>query len=134
MGFKLEHHEEFIGLYQVESTRATVLVGVVHDVLQRMILSITKIRGQCYAMMGPHICWEYVGELQPESKRKRQEQFTPTVKLNQATVMKLTTTAKCCLKKVERPLHRTNLCPYHLFSAYFASTGKMLDGWQPCSS
>ena len=72
---KLESPEEFIGLYQVESTRATVLVGIVHDVLQRMNLFITKIRGQCYTMMEPHLCREYAGELQPESKRKSQEQF-----------------------------------------------------------
>ena len=45
---KLEGHEEFIGLYRVESTQATILVGVIYDVLQRLNVSITKIRGQCY--------------------------------------------------------------------------------------
>ena len=44
----LEAHEEFIGLHQVESTASTVLVGVIHDVLTRMNVSIHKIRGQCY--------------------------------------------------------------------------------------
>ena len=39
---KLYSHEEFVGLYQVDSTQASVLVSVIHDV------SITKIRGQCY--------------------------------------------------------------------------------------
>ena len=45
---KLVAHEEFIGLYQVESTQATVLLAVIHDVLQRLNVSITKLRGQCY--------------------------------------------------------------------------------------
>ena len=45
---KLESHEEFAGMYQVESTQATVLVGIIHDVLQRLDVSVIKIRGQCY--------------------------------------------------------------------------------------
>ena len=44
----LEAHEEFIGLHQVESTASTVLDGVIHDVLIRLNISISKIRGQCY--------------------------------------------------------------------------------------
>ncbi len=44
----LQAHEEFIGLHAVESTAATVLVGVVRDVLARLNVSINKIRGQCY--------------------------------------------------------------------------------------
>ena len=45
---ELEAHEEFIGLHQVESTAYTLLVGVIHDVLIRLNISISKIRGQCY--------------------------------------------------------------------------------------
>ena len=40
---KLESHEEFAGMYQVESTQATVLVGIIHDVLQRLDVSVIKI-------------------------------------------------------------------------------------------
>ena len=45
---KLKAHEEFIGLHQVESTQATALLAVIHDVLLRLNVSITKLRGQCY--------------------------------------------------------------------------------------
>ena len=44
---KLEAHEEFIGLHQV-ATQATALLAVIHDVLLRLNVSITKLRGQCY--------------------------------------------------------------------------------------
>ena len=44
----LQAHEEFIGLYQVESTAATVLIGVIRDVFTRLNVSMNKIRGQCY--------------------------------------------------------------------------------------
>lgn len=44
----LEAHEEFIGLYQVESTESGMLVAVIHDVLQRLNISVSKLRGQCY--------------------------------------------------------------------------------------
>ena len=43
----LEAHEEFIGLYQVDSTDASSLFAVIHDVPLRLNIS-TKIRGQCY--------------------------------------------------------------------------------------
>ena len=45
---KLEAHEVFIGLYEVDSTEAAVLLTVIHDVLLRMNISINKLRGQCY--------------------------------------------------------------------------------------
>ena len=45
---KLEAHEEFVGLYQVECTQAEMLVAVVHDVLKRPNISTLKLRGQCY--------------------------------------------------------------------------------------
>ena len=44
----LEPHEEFIGLYEVESTRSSTIVATIHDVLQRVNVSITKLRCQCY--------------------------------------------------------------------------------------
>ena len=43
----LESHEEFIGTYEVGSTQASSLVATIHD-LQRMNVSICKLRGQCY--------------------------------------------------------------------------------------
>ncbi len=44
----LEAHEEFMGLYQVGSTKASALVHVIKDFLLRSNLSISKLRGQCY--------------------------------------------------------------------------------------
>jgi len=44
----LESHEDFIGLYEVGSTQAAMLVSVIRDVLVRLNLSVSKIRGQCY--------------------------------------------------------------------------------------
>ena len=41
-------HEEFIGMYMVEVRDAPTLVSVIHDVLQRLNLTINKVRGQCY--------------------------------------------------------------------------------------
>ena len=41
-------HEEFIGLSQIESTQLEMLLAVVHDVLHRLNISISKLRGQCY--------------------------------------------------------------------------------------
>ena len=37
---ELDVHEDFIGLYETES--------IIHDVLNRLNISITKLRGQCY--------------------------------------------------------------------------------------
>lgn len=44
----LEPHEEFIGLCQVEFTQASTLVATIHDVLQRLHVPLTKLRGQYY--------------------------------------------------------------------------------------
>ena len=44
----LEVHEEFVGLYSLESTSADVLVTVIQDTLLRMNLAISNCRGQCY--------------------------------------------------------------------------------------
>ena len=41
-------HEEFIGLYEVESIEASSLFFVVKDVLVRLNLTWEKARGQCY--------------------------------------------------------------------------------------
>lgn len=43
-----EAHEEFIGVYQVDSITANTLVKVIKDVLLRMNLPLKKVRGQCY--------------------------------------------------------------------------------------
>ena len=45
---KLEAHEEYVGLYQVESTQASELHYIIHDVLRRLNLPISEVRGQCY--------------------------------------------------------------------------------------
>ena len=44
---KLQSHKEFTGLYQTDSTQSSALHHI-RDVLQRLNLSITKLRGQCY--------------------------------------------------------------------------------------
>ena len=44
----LDVHEEFIGLYSLESTSAESLVSTIRDVLLRMNLRIENCRGQCY--------------------------------------------------------------------------------------
>ena len=36
-------HEEFIGLYQIESTQSEMLLTVVHDVLHRLNISRSKL-------------------------------------------------------------------------------------------
>ena len=41
-------HEDFIGLYQVDSIEANSLVSAIKDTLLRMGLSLTNCRGQCY--------------------------------------------------------------------------------------
>ena len=71
---KLESHEEFAGMYQVESTQATVLVGIIHDGWMCQSL---RLEGS--VMMGQHLCQEYVEELPPRFKKKNQEQCTHTV-------------------------------------------------------
>ena len=44
----LEVHEEFIGLYSLDSTSAESIVSTVKDVLLRMNLTTENCRGQCY--------------------------------------------------------------------------------------
>ena len=53
----LEPHEEFIGLYQVESTQSSILVATIHDVLQRVMCP--SLSSGVSAMMGPHPCQEH---------------------------------------------------------------------------
>ena len=45
---KFEMFEDFVGLYQVESTEAEKIYGVITDVLLRLNLAVSKVRGQCY--------------------------------------------------------------------------------------
>lgn len=45
---KFKAHEEFIGLYQVESIEAESLHRVISDVFLRLNLAVSKVRGQCY--------------------------------------------------------------------------------------
>jgi len=41
-------HEEFIGLYKVDSICSDSLVALIKDALLRMNLTLSKVRGQCY--------------------------------------------------------------------------------------
>lgn len=45
-------HEEFIGLYKVDSICSDSLVALIKDALLRMNLTIRKVRGQCYDSEG----------------------------------------------------------------------------------
>ena len=40
--------EDFLGLYEVDSTEAEKIFAVVKDVLLRPNVAISKVRGQCY--------------------------------------------------------------------------------------
>ena len=44
----LETHEDFIGLYEVQSIDSAFILRVIHDVLLRLDISINSLRGQCY--------------------------------------------------------------------------------------
>jgi len=41
-------HEDFLGLYEVDSIEAATLVKVLKDCLLRLNISMNKVRGQCY--------------------------------------------------------------------------------------
>ena len=43
-----EVHEEFLGLYHVDSIDAATITAVIKDTLIRMNLPISRLRGQCY--------------------------------------------------------------------------------------
>ena len=43
-----EVHEDFFGLHEIESTKSDVLVQVTEDVMSRLNLPFSKVRGQCY--------------------------------------------------------------------------------------
>ena len=45
---KFEVQEEFVGLYKVPSTGAEIIYAAITDVLLRLNLAISKVRGQCY--------------------------------------------------------------------------------------
>ena len=45
---RFEIREEFVGLYEVASTGAEIIYAVITDVLLRLNLSISNVRGQCY--------------------------------------------------------------------------------------
>ena len=44
----LQVHEEFLGLYHVNSINAATITFVLTDIFMRFNLSIGKLRGQCY--------------------------------------------------------------------------------------
>ena len=43
-----EVREDFVGLYEVDSTESNKIFAAIKDVFLRLNLSITKVRGQCY--------------------------------------------------------------------------------------
>lgn len=44
----LTTHEEFIGIYYMDSTTAENITRVIRDILLRLLLQISNCRGQCY--------------------------------------------------------------------------------------
>ncbi len=48
VGDDLVDHEDFIGLYQVDSINAECLTHAIKDTLLRMNISLSSCRGQCY--------------------------------------------------------------------------------------
>ena len=44
----LESREEFIGLYELQSTQSEDLLHMIHDVLLRLDIKVNSLRGQCY--------------------------------------------------------------------------------------
>lgn len=48
VGDDLQVHEDFVGLHVIESIDSATLTAVIKDVLMRMNLTLTKMRGQCY--------------------------------------------------------------------------------------
>ncbi len=44
----LEVHEDFVGLFEVTSTKAETIYAAITDVLLRLNLSLSRVRGQCY--------------------------------------------------------------------------------------
>ena len=44
----LETHEDFIGMHEISSTSADTIVHTIKDVMLRLNLTFTKLRGQCY--------------------------------------------------------------------------------------
>ena len=57
LGGYLEAHEELIGFYKLDNIEANTIVSAIKDVLQRLVLPMSKCRGQCYdgasTMKGP---------------------------------------------------------------------------------
>ena len=49
----LEAHESFVGLYEIASTEADVLLAAIRDVLLKFNVSMKKLRGQCYDGAAP---------------------------------------------------------------------------------
>ena len=44
----LENHEEFIGLYELQSTQSEDFLHMIHDVLLRLDIKVNSLCGQCY--------------------------------------------------------------------------------------
>jgi len=53
----LETHKDFIGLYQAESTESEMLIAVIHYVLHRLNISVSKLRG--HAVMELQQCLDH---------------------------------------------------------------------------
>ena len=53
---KYSTQEEFVGLYEVASTRAETIYTFITDVLLRSNLAISKVRGQCYDVWCKNWC------------------------------------------------------------------------------
>ena len=78
----LEAHEEFVGLYQVESTQVTLLLHVMHDILTKLNLCVV-IEGS--VMMVQQLFLELEQEWQPYSWKKNPEQILLIVTASRST-------------------------------------------------
>ena len=48
VGEYFDVHEDFVGLYKADSIDADTIVSIIYDTLQRLNLTMKKVRGQCY--------------------------------------------------------------------------------------
>ena len=80
----LEAHEEFVGLYQVESTQATLLLHVMHDILTKLNLCVV-IEGSVMMVQQLHVSLELEQEWQPYSWKKNPGQILLIVTASRST-------------------------------------------------
>ena len=78
-------HEEFIGLYKVDSICSDSLVALIKDALLRMNRTLSKVRGQCYDGAA-NMAGSSLG-LQRKSGLRNQEQYLPTAMVMRSVLL-----------------------------------------------